>query len=152
MGNQFDEELEELNLDIGSKISKHPKKYKVSGGTRFANHLIDQVVVNVVVFGLIFGLGFNLESTLEVYAISYGVTIVYYASLEGLTGQTLGKMITGSVAVNEEGERVDGNKALGRALCRLIPFDAFSFLGSESRGWHDTISKTYVVPKDYLER
>lgn len=45
---------------------------------------------------------------------------------------------------------VDGSKPkfdeiLIRALCRLIPLNAFSFLGDLGKGWHDTLSKTYVV-------
>ena len=32
-----------------------------------------------------------------------------------------------------------------RSLCRFIPFEVFSFLGSEGRGWHDSMSNTYVV-------
>jgi hypothetical protein len=34
-----------------------------------------------------------------------------------------------------------------RSLCRLIPFEPFSFLGSDARGWHDSITKTRVVRK-----
>ncbi|MCY1461177.1 hypothetical protein D9M71_788050 [compost metagenome] len=38
-----------------------------------------------------------------------------------------------------------------RTLCRLIPFDALSFLGKSERIWHDSISKTFVVEKKDLE-
>jgi uncharacterized RDD family membrane protein YckC len=27
----------------------------------------------------------------------------------------------------------------------LIPFEQFSFFGEDGKGWHDSISKTYVV-------
>ena len=32
-----------------------------------------------------------------------------------------------------------------RSVCGEIPFDALSFLGDQGRGWHDSISETYVV-------
>jgi uncharacterized RDD family membrane protein YckC len=34
----------------------------------------------------------------------------------------------------------------------MIPFEAFSFLGDEGRGWHDSLAKTVVVDvKKYNE-
>jgi hypothetical protein len=34
-----------------------------------------------------------------------------------------------------------------RTLSRFIVFEALSYLGSVSRGWHDSLSGTYVVKK-----
>ena len=34
---------------------------------------------------------------------------------------------------------------------RLIPFEILSFLGMPARGWHDSISKTFVVNKNLLD-
>jgi uncharacterized RDD family membrane protein YckC len=34
-----------------------------------------------------------------------------------------------------------------RTLVRFIPVEIFSFFNSNSRGWHDTLSVTYVVNK-----
>jgi len=39
------------------------------------------------------------------------------------------------------------NDIAQRTLCRLIPFDALSFLFNDSVGWHDTLSKTRIVNK-----
>ena len=47
--------------------------------------------------------------------------------------------------VLEDGSLPSSTGYLKRSFSRMIPFEAFSFLGSEARGWHDTISKTYVV-------
>lgn len=44
------------------------------------------------------------------------------------------------------------NAIVKRNFSRLIPFDAFSFIGDSSYGWHDSISKTYVVDKKLLEQ
>lgn len=49
----------------------------------------------------------------------------------------------------KNGEKPSFSVIFKRTLCRLIPFDGFSFLGS--RGWHDSISDTYVVEKKSLE-
>lgn len=54
--------------------------------------------------------------------------------------------------INEAGEAPDFKEALLRSLCRLIPFDAFSFLGSDGRGWHDSITNTYVVDVKKFEK
>jgi uncharacterized RDD family membrane protein YckC len=70
---------------------------------------------------------------------------IYYVLMEGSTGRTIGKYITKTKVVNEKGE-IPGFKTIFlRSLCRFIPFEAFSFLGQNSLGWHDTISKTKVV-------
>ncbi len=36
-----------------------------------------------------------------------------------------------------------------RSICRIIPFDALTFLGEN--GWHDKISNTIVVNKKTFE-
>ena len=71
--------------------------------------------------------------------------------MEFSLGKTVGKMLTKSTVVREDGGRITLGQAFGRSLCRLIPFDAFSFLGSTAVGWHDSISKTRVVKDVFLE-
>jgi uncharacterized RDD family membrane protein YckC len=63
----------------------------------------------------------------------------------------VGKWITQTIVVDENGEKPNSETILVRSLCRLIPFNAISFLGISGRGWHDTISKTYVVNKKLLD-
>jgi len=41
---------------------------------------------------------------------------------------------------------IDGFSVLARTAIRCIPFEPFSFLGSDPEGWHDNWSKTRVVP------
>ncbi|MES2409918.1 MAG: RDD family protein [Bacteroidota bacterium] len=79
------------------------------------------------------------------------IRLIYYIFLETLFGQTIGKFITKTIVVDENGERVTHEVILIRTLCRLIPFYEFSFFGIPSRGWHDSISKTYVVNNDLLK-
>lgn len=77
--------------------------------------------------------------------LGFAILLFYYVILEAATGRTLGKLITGTKVVNEDGGAPSIGQIIGRTLCRCIPFEAFSFLSSDARGWHDRIPKTYVV-------
>lgn len=78
--------------------------------------------------------------------------IIYYLFFESIFGRTMGKFLTGSIVVNEHGLKPDFATICKRTLCRLIPFDALSFLGKSEMFWHDSISKTYVVEKQDLKK
>jgi uncharacterized RDD family membrane protein YckC len=60
-------------------------------------------------------------------------------------GKTLGKLFTRTRAVNDDGTRLTPKTAFLRSICRIIPFEAFSALGSPCYPWHDKLSKTYVI-------
>ncbi|KAF2507916.1 RDD family protein [Flavobacterium zhairuonense] len=138
-------------------------KLLASTGQRFLNYILDTAVVFVLVFCLgIFlallatllglpGLLSWLEniSTLEDRLLFILINIIYYVFTEGLFGRSVGKLITGTVVVDENGLKPAFDVILKRSLCRIIPFDGLSFFGS--RGWHDSISDTYVVNKKDLE-
>jgi uncharacterized RDD family membrane protein YckC len=47
--------------------------------------------------------------------------------------------------VLHDGSKPEFTDILKRTLSRILPFEQFSFIGKESTGWHDSISKTYVV-------
>jgi uncharacterized RDD family membrane protein YckC len=59
--------------------------------------------------------------------------LIYYVAQEALWSRTLGKLITGTKVVNEDGSKLTFGRALGRTLCRLIPFEPLSFLGGSGR-------------------
>jgi uncharacterized RDD family membrane protein YckC len=82
----------------------------------------------------------------------FSFSIFYYLVFEFFFGRTIGKFITGSVVVNENGLKPNFRIVCVRTLSRFIPFDALSFLTKSGRIWHDSISKTYVVEKKDLER
>lgn len=69
--------------------------------------------------------------------------VVFYTILESLSQKSIGKLITRTKVVLENGEKPPFEVFVKRSLCRIIPFDQLSFLGK--RGWHDSISKTFVV-------
>ncbi|MFB6342891.1 RDD family protein [Saccharicrinis sp. FJH62] len=131
---------------------------KANNGIRFANYMLDTLfiygfsMILGIFLGIIFGLfspyadlqsetGFNLLF----YLLGIIAVVMYYTFLEATTGRTLGKFITKTKVVNYKGETPSFGVILKRTLCRLIPFEAFSFLGSDETGWHDTLSKTLVV-------
>jgi len=107
-------------------------------GLRFANVLIDTLAMVGINFAMAFGIG-------EIPLMGYIVSFAYYTILEGTTGVTLGKLVTGTKVITEHRERVDMGGAALRSLSRFVPFEAFSFFGKSQRGWHDIWTKTYVV-------
>lgn len=119
---------------------------------RFFNLIIDyigffllSIIVGIAV-GVFFGdAGIEYLESVPDFALGLSIVLGYYIALESLSGRTLGKLITGTKVVNEQGDKPSLLQILGRSFSRLIPFEAFSFFGSEGRGWHDSFSKTYVV-------
>ncbi|MEJ8801880.1 RDD family protein [Pontibacter sp. H249] len=124
--------------------------YEVSKSKRFIHYLIDLVSFYLFAFVMgillvLVGMEFIIEEVNETI-LGLMIMFVYYWGFESVFGQTVGKMVTGSIVVTEDGEKITPTDAFKRTLCRLIPFEALSFLGS-GPGWHDTISKTRVVKK-----
>ncbi|WP_294674289.1 RDD family protein [uncultured Fluviicola sp.] len=130
----------------------------VSQGVRFGYFLIDVVFFYIITFivGMLIGIivvatgnveALRPDSTLigVLNYIGYPIFFLYYAISEGLGGATLGKLICGYTVIDEHANKVSFSKALLRTVCRYIPFESFSCFGE--RGWHDTLSKTYVVKR-----
>ncbi|WP_346883190.1 RDD family protein [uncultured Algibacter sp.] len=134
-------------------------------GNRFVNYIVDLIIILFVFFGVIIGFVLlfysfaentssvdsllnDMENTnpiLDRLITAIILAIIYFA-LETLTkGRSVGKYITKTRVVLEDGSIPTVVNFLKRSFSRMIPFDAFSYLGAEGRGWHDTISKTYVV-------
>jgi len=139
-----------------------------SKGKRFANYVIDRIVFYgiIVVLGILAALIASLlgnESVLNFLdslenvnslvdrLVTTLIFIVFYMILEGLTQRTIGKLITRTKVVMENGEKPSPETIITRSLCRMIPFNAFSFLGNSPRGWHDTIPKIFVVDVQKFE-
>lgn len=77
---------------------------------------------------------------------------LYYAVLELLFARTLSKYFTKSIVVLVDGSKPKPIDIFARTLVRIIPFEYFTFLRGRKPGWHDELSKTYVVKKDKLEQ
>ncbi|PWU03168.1 MAG: hypothetical protein C5B52_03960 [Bacteroidetes bacterium] len=125
------------------------KPVPVSAGTRLLNYLIDLVVLFVIFFAILFGsLATSDDSALGgelMFNVSfYLVFLAYYFFCEVAMGRTVGKLLTGTKVVNEIGGKPSAGQILGRTFSRIVPFEAFSFLGN-TNGWHDRWSHTTVV-------
>ena len=132
-------------------------------GLRFANFFIDNIVLNVISFGIgvviavmLIAAGYEPDAqgnfvdaplwvNIVINLVHIPVALAYYIFFELTLGRTLGKLITGTKVVNAEGGNATVGQVIGRSFARFIPFDAFSYLGETGRGWHDSLSKTYVV-------
>ena len=76
--------------------------------------------------------------------IAYLNYIIYYTICEKLfRGYTLGKLITGTRAIRQDGGELTFRNALLRSLSRLVPFEIFS--GFSTLTWHDSWTDTMVV-------
>ena len=131
---------------------------QASSGTRFANLLIDRVIlyviwslvlgpltVNIIVsMGLYTENRFGLWFELYLFAMVFNVLIIAIQEAT-MGGKTFGKLITRTRAVNENGSPIDFRKALMRSLSRAVPFEVFSALGSPCYPWHDRWTDTLVI-------
>jgi len=80
------------------------------------------------------------------FVIRLMVWLGYFVFMESLFQRTLAKLLTGTIVVTENGARPSFAQILGRSFSRLIPFEAFSFLGGNHPvGWHNSLSRTRVV-------
>ena len=132
-----------------------PQTGLASTGQRLGNMFLDLIFFLIIRFVIEFMFGFiapllRVRDPIKgINEFLFGIIIsfFYYVPQEALSGRTLGKMITGTKAVNEDGTKLTFGRALGRTLCRYIPFEALSFLGGKDgpRGWHDRIPKTKVI-------
>jgi uncharacterized RDD family membrane protein YckC len=138
---------------------------QASGGKRFANYLIDVIVFYILMFGVGFLIAIINPATIDslnsdevgtdlldrlLSLVLYGL---YMFVIEALfKGKSLGKLITGTRAVNADGSNISGVTALLRGLSRAVPFNALSALGTPSYPWHDKWTKTYVIDERLSNR
>ena len=142
--------IEDLQTVQSSQVVSQPMELATSG-QRFANYLLDVIIIYVSAFvaGVVLyivGLG-DVIDRIDDTLLGIILVLLYYVPQESLFGWTLGKLITGTRIVKEDGSPISFGQGLGRSLCRFIPFEAFSFLGGNGKpvGWHDSITKTRVI-------
>jgi len=131
---------------------------RATGGQRLANYLIDiaSFYALFIILGIIIALvspstienmdtdtgGFQLIDRL----ISLLLYAVYLGFAEAvLKGKTLGKLITGTRAVNLDGSKITASTAFSRGFSRAVPFCVFSALGSPCNPWQDKWTDTMVI-------
>lgn len=124
-----------------------------SAGQRFVNYLIDSIIFNIILnfVEIIFTIGISRIYASNVFInifINLLITYIFFVLLYFLSelilkGRTIGKFVSGTKAVNEDGTEMEPKTILVRSLCRLVPFEQFSAFGGHP--WHDKLSRTIVV-------
>lgn len=138
-------------LDAGGDLSleKDPRDYVASNGKRFLNLIIDRILLYIMVVILsatFIALEIDIEANIVLnWLIILSSSFLYYFSLESMNGKTVGKYLTKTRVVYNDGSTPTNGTIAKRALCRFIPFDALSFLSSNPIGWHDKYSDTLVI-------
>jgi uncharacterized RDD family membrane protein YckC len=130
-----------------------------SKNNRFVNHLIDLIPQYAIMYGISYSFLYLGEFTgnytlnnywaglsqIENLLYSYILMLLYFFIFESINNRTLGKYVTKSMVIMSNGEKPTYQQIFKRSLCRMIPFDGLSFLGANGKGWHDSMSNTYVV-------
>jgi uncharacterized RDD family membrane protein YckC len=137
---------------------------EASTGQRFLNYLIDALLMQ---YGLGLATGYLLakilislapdlaytlfieEGTFSFLFLNYLLSmlnyLIYYTFCEkAFRGYTLGKLITGTRAIRQDGKELTFKDTLLRSLARMVPFEPFSIWGGNGI-WHDRWTKTMVI-------
>jgi hypothetical protein len=112
---------------------------------RAFNYLMD--------LAIIYSASLFLAQLLEIsaYLTYICLHLIYYSLFEYINGKTIGKYITGTIVISDNGNRLEFHRAIIRSLCRLIPLEPLSCLISEKAyGWHDSLTNTIVIPESEL--
>lgn len=132
-------------------------------GQRFVNFLIDNLLMRFglsyltgtavgVLLGILFPEYMNRiiysQTSMDLLLLSYAVGVVnylfYYTICEkAFRGYTLGKLVSGTRAIREDGGELTFKDAILRTLSRMVPFEVLS--GFAPRPWHDSWTKTIVI-------
>jgi uncharacterized RDD family membrane protein YckC len=131
-----------------------------SPGERILAGLIDLGIVSLMLLTLLYltsqvgGHSVRLlpnQALAALGVISVLMILGYYLFFWGLSGQTLGKLLTGSRVVRDNGRPLGLKKAIARIvgfLLSALPLGA-GFIGlwsdPQRRGWHDRLASSKVV-------
>lgn len=143
-------------------IAKRPVRC-ISGGPRFGHYIIDLFAIRIIATVLEFFItlamtvSHEMQDPATMLALLFSGSLIlillyptYYFFFEYKWQRTPGKFLTKSIVINEYGEKPDLRQIALRSLIRIVPFEPFSCLGDENRGWHDRWSDTWVVTKEEL--
>lgn len=148
---------------LADELNQYIKYTQATTGQRFVNWLIDNLLMRFglsYLSGTVVGYGMAKlfpeymlrvvysEDQNELLLIGAIIVIlnylVYYTFCEKVfKGYTLGKAISGTRAIRDDGNELTFKDAFLRTLSRLVPFEVFS--GFSERPWHDSWTNTTVV-------
>ncbi len=136
----------EMQPDLLNDLNQEIYHEPASVGLRFGNYIIDIIMFYLLYdcCRIFYGELFSTAGGLMSYVIVYFIFISYYTVMEAATGgKTIGKLITGTTAIRNDGAPFTFNDAIIRSLCRIVPFEPLSaFTGNP---WHDKWTNTKVI-------
>ena len=131
---------------------------RATTGQRFANYLIDVILFYALFFIVGIVLAVVSPSTLEdidnnsagSQLVDRLISLIFYALYMGVVegvfkGKSLGKLITGTRAVNMDGSKISFATAFARGCSRAVPFCVFSAFGTPCNPWQDRWTNTMVI-------
>lgn len=148
-------EIKTRNIDISlfqealtteqTKPNSSLNLVKVTRLSRFINFVVDTIIWIIIVAILTAPL--NAQDDFEMligYLIMIVIFFSYYILLETKYQKTVGKFLTKTKVINNDESKPNFKDILRRTCCRIIPFDAISFLFSHN-GFHDRLSDTHLT-------
>jgi uncharacterized RDD family membrane protein YckC len=136
--NIVDPRLREIMQDPEQRMLYFPVR-TVAVERRFMQYIID--ILPVLLASMIFG---RYSSVTQNLLIFYPL---YYFVSEAFFGTTIGKKIMHHKLVDAYGQEPSLPVVFMRSIFRLIPLEPFSCIADRSRGWHDILSGTFVIPE-----
>lgn len=143
-----------------------PRLVQASHGKRFVNYLVD-IIAFEIFCAILLSIAANfypplqdwLLKTVNAGSFTYVeqlLIIVCYGTymfiIEAIfKGKSLGKLITGTRAVRQDGSLITVRNAQLRGLFRMIPFHPLSALTMPCYPWHDRWTKTFVIDEKASE-
>ena len=132
-----------------------------SNGQRFVNAIIDLLIQHIIGLSIAYTITLLAQVThwftladwiedsdfKEQLILGIILSFCYYCITEIYFSRSIAKYFTKTLVVMKDGSKPGSKNVIIRTLCRFIPFEAFTFLGENARGWHDYFSDTYVVRK-----
>ena len=131
----------EITKEVGIPV------YPITGIMRFVHSIVDGFLIYVLSL-------FIIAITPLMFAELVFVLLypAYYLVFEYYLQQTPGKMMSGTLVIDSEGNKPNFQTFVLRTFIRYIPFEPFSCIGYASCGWHDRWTKTYVIKKEHLPK
>lgn len=142
-------------LDEGMSVKNSPVLPRIkegsiiaSSGDRLIGHLIDLAVFFPVFLVYVFLTDYWFGDVSKAGFIRQPLGLVLYCFfffiLESIYGSTPGKSHTKTHVVTDDGKKPSLKQFAIRNSCRLIPLHSLLIL-TDDIGWHDKVSKTFVV-------
>ena len=132
------------------EVQKQQNQNRVSRFSRIVHLIVDTMAYQLLAFMLfVVPAVFSYDGQEYIFSIIFFGSYVaaffgYYVLMEHFFQKTLGKFITKTKVVTNDGARADIRMLMVRTFCRLLPFDGITFLVLKT-GFHDLISQTRVV-------